>query len=81
MVFTKSRRSFPGRSTLGGGAATVLRPAEEFPRVIGIKDSTGDLARANAIQHRVTAVFDPLLQRADFPEGVRADDPAAPAGL
>jgi dihydrodipicolinate synthase/N-acetylneuraminate lyase len=113
--------------------ATVRRLAEEFPRVIGIKDSTGDishmirliaavrpgrpdflfltgwdaalvpmllvgcdggtnatsgvlpeltralydavqagdLARANALQHRVTAVFDPLLQGADFPEGVR----------
>jgi dihydrodipicolinate synthase/N-acetylneuraminate lyase len=31
----------------------------------------GDLAKANALQHRVTAVFDPLLQGADFPEGVR----------
>ena len=113
--------------------ATVRRLAEEFPRVIGIKDSTGDishmirliaavkpvrpdflfltgwdaalvpmllvgcdggtnatsgvlpelmravydavkagdLARANALQLRVTAVFDPLLQGADFPEGVR----------
>ena len=113
--------------------ATVRRLAEEFPRVIGIKDSTGDishmirliaavkpvrpdflfltgwdaalvpmllvgcdggtnatsgvlpeltravydavkagdLARANALQRRVTAVFDPLLQGADFPEGVR----------
>ncbi len=113
--------------------ATVRRLAEEFPRVIGIKDSTGDishmirliaavkpvrpdfcfltgwdaalvpmllvgcdggtnatsgvlpeltravyeavrggdLGRANALQHRVTAVFDPLLQGADFPEGVR----------
>jgi 4-hydroxy-tetrahydrodipicolinate synthase len=113
--------------------ATVRRLAEEFPRVIGIKDSTGDishmirliaavkpvrpdflfltgwdaalvpmllvgcdggtnatsgvlpeltravydavkagdLARANALQHRVTTVFDPLLQGADFPEGVR----------
>jgi dihydrodipicolinate synthase/N-acetylneuraminate lyase len=113
--------------------ATVRRLAEEFPRVIGIKDSTGDishmirliaavkpirpdflfltgwdaalvpmllvgcdggtnatsgvlpeltravydavtsgdLARANLLQHRLTAVFDPLLQGADFPEGVR----------
>jgi dihydrodipicolinate synthase/N-acetylneuraminate lyase len=113
--------------------ATVRRLAEEFPRVIGIKDSTGDishmirliaavkpirpdflfltgwdaalvpmllvgcdggtnatsgvlpeltravydavtsgdLARANSLQHRLTAVFDPLLQGADFPEGVR----------
>ena len=113
--------------------ATVRRLAEEFPRVIGIKDSSGDvshmirliaavkpvrpdflfltgweaalvpmllvgcdggtnatsgvlpeltralydavkagdLKRANALQHRVTAVFDPLLQGADFPEGVR----------
>ena len=112
---------------------TVRRLAEEFPRVIGIKDSTGDvshmirliaavkpvrpdflfltgwdaalvpmllvgcaggtnatsgvlpeltravydavkagdLARANTLQHRLTAVFDPLLQGADFPEGVR----------
>ncbi len=113
--------------------ATVRRLAEEFPRVIGIKDSTGDisqmirliaavkpvrpdfcfltgwdaalvpmllvgcdggtnatsgvlpeltravydaveagdLGRANGLQHRLTAVFDPLLQGADFPEGVR----------
>jgi dihydrodipicolinate synthase/N-acetylneuraminate lyase len=113
--------------------ATVLRLAEEFPRVIGIKDSTGDIShmirliaavkpirpdflfltgwdaalvpmllvgcdggtnatsgvlpeltravydavkvgdleRANSLQHRLTAVFDPLLQGADFPEGVR----------
>jgi dihydrodipicolinate synthase/N-acetylneuraminate lyase len=114
-------------------AATVRRLAEEFPRVIGIKDSTGDIShmirliaavkpirpdflfltgwdaalvpmllvgcdggtnatsgvlpeltravydavtsgdleRANSLQHRLTAVFDPLLQGADFPEGVR----------
>lgn len=113
--------------------ATVRRLAEEFPRVIGIKDSTGDVSHmirliaavrpirpdflfltgwdaalvpmllvgcqggtnatsgvlpeltralydavrggdlpaANALQHRVTALFDPLLQGADFPEGVR----------
>jgi len=113
--------------------ATVRRLAEEFPRVIGIKDSTGDIShmirliaavkpirpdflfltgwdaalvpmllvgcnggtnatsgvlpeltravydavkvgdleRANLLQHRLTAVFDPLLQGADFPEGVR----------
>jgi dihydrodipicolinate synthase/N-acetylneuraminate lyase len=113
--------------------ATVRRLAEEFPRVIGIKDSTGDIShmirliaavkpirpdflfltgwdaalvpmllvgcdggtnatsgvlpeltravydavtsgdleRANSLQHRLTAVFDPLLQGADFPEGVR----------
>lgn len=113
--------------------ATVRRLAEEFPQVIGIKDSTGDishmirliaavkpvrpdflfltgwdaalvpmllvgchggtnatsgvlpeltravydavkagdLARANGLQHRLTAIFDPLLQGADFPEGVR----------
>lgn len=113
--------------------ATVRRLAEEFPRVIGIKDSTGDIShmirliaavrpvrpdfafltgweaalvpmlligcdggthatsgvlpeltratyeaatagdleRANALQRRLTAVFDPLLQGADFPEGVR----------
>ncbi|MEX0670991.1 MAG: dihydrodipicolinate synthase family protein [Pirellulales bacterium] len=113
--------------------ATVRRLAEEFPRVIGIKDSTGDIShmirliaavkpirpdflfltgwdaalvpmlligcdggtnatsgvlpeltravydavragnleRANTLQHRITSVFDPLLQAADFPEGVR----------
>jgi dihydrodipicolinate synthase/N-acetylneuraminate lyase len=113
--------------------ATVRRLAEEYPRVIGIKDSTGDisqmirligavrpvrpdfvfltgwdaalvpmllvgcdggthatsgvlpelmravydavragdLGRANTLQQRVTAVFDPLLQGAEFPEGFR----------
>ena len=113
--------------------ATVRRLAEEFPRVIGIKDSTGDISHmirliaavkpirpdflfltgwdaalvpmllvgcnggtnatsgvlpeltravydavkvgdlelANSLQHRLTAVFDPLLKGADFPEGVR----------
>jgi dihydrodipicolinate synthase/N-acetylneuraminate lyase len=113
--------------------ATVRRLAEECPRVIGIKDSTGDishmirliaavrpgrpdflfltgweaalvpmllvgchggtnatsgvlpeltralydavragdLGRANLLQERVTAVFDPLLQGAEFPEGFR----------
>ncbi|MEI7780431.1 MAG: dihydrodipicolinate synthase family protein [Planctomycetota bacterium] len=113
--------------------ATVRRLAEEFPRVIGIKDSTGDIAHmirliaavkpirpdflfltgwdaalvpmlmigchggtnatsgvlpeltravydavrcgkidaANALQERLTAIFDPLIQGADFPEGFR----------
>jgi len=112
---------------------TVRRLAEEFPRLIGIKDSTGDIShmirliaavrpvrpdfifltgwdaalvpmlqcgcdggtnatsgvlpeltravydavragdtvRAYALQYRLTAVFDGLLQGADFPEGVR----------
>jgi dihydrodipicolinate synthase/N-acetylneuraminate lyase len=43
----------------------------ELTRALYDAVRAGDLPAANALQHRVTALFDPLLEGADFPEGVR----------
>ncbi|MEX0689493.1 MAG: dihydrodipicolinate synthase family protein, partial [Pirellulales bacterium] len=54
-----------------GGTNPTSGVLPELTRAVYDATTAGDLARANILQHRVTAVFDPLLQGADFPEGVR----------
>jgi dihydrodipicolinate synthase/N-acetylneuraminate lyase len=54
-----------------GGTNATSGVAPELTRAVYDAARAGDLDRANALQQRLTALFDPLILGADFPEGVR----------
>jgi len=54
-----------------GGTNATSGVLPELTRALYDAAQAGDLGRTTLLQERVTAVFDPLLQGAEFPEGFR----------